>query len=94
MCVITTVFNQAVDIPSLGAVAIVAGGKSYVKLIQRIRSTRTFSGETATGHLTKTEGIVYYPYDRAPWLQNHSNQALKIFTELCSTHPKNQIIEV
>ncbi|HLX53473.1 MAG TPA: DEAD/DEAH box helicase family protein [Aquella sp.] len=94
MCVITTVFNQAVDIPSLGAVAIVAGGKSYVKLIQRIRSTRTFSGETATGHLTKTEGIVYYPYDRAPWLQNHSVAALKIFSELIAQHSLNKMVSV
>jgi len=94
MCVVTTIFNQAVNIPSLGAVAIMAGGKSFNRIIQRIRSTRTFSGKTARGHLTKKRGIVYYPFDECTMLTSHSDEAVDILRGLVYEHDANELIYV
>lgn len=92
MCVVTTLFEEATDIPSLGAVCIMAGGKSEIKLKQRIRSSRTFSGQTAKGYYNKVRGYVWYPKDNADYVRSHSVKCEAILQKLAKEHPRNKII--
>jgi superfamily II DNA or RNA helicase len=92
MCVVTTLFDEATDVPSLGAVCMLAGGKTEIRLRQRIRSTRTFSGPTARGHYNKTRGYVWYPIDQADFLQSHSTKCLKILKSIVQEHPENELV--
>lgn len=94
MCVVTTLFDEATDVPSLGAVCMLAGGKTEIRLRQRIRSTRTFSGETAQGHYEKTRGYVWYPVDQADFLKSHSTKCLKVLRSIVKEHPQNEIVWV
>lgn len=92
MGVISTLLDEAVDIPSLGAVALAAGGKSYIKLFQRLRSLRTFEGETAKGYFKKDRGYVLYVKDRAPTLNSHSDRCIKYLQGLVEQHPENDLV--
>jgi superfamily II DNA or RNA helicase len=94
MCVVTTLFDEATDVPSLGAVCMLAGGKTEIRLRQRIRSTRTFSGETARGYYTKTRGYVWYPIDQADFLRSHSIKCLKTLRAIVKEHPLNELLWV
>lgn len=94
MCVVTTLFDEATDVPSLGAVCMLAGGKTEIRLRQRIRSTRTFSGETAKGYYTKTRGYVWYPIDQADFLRSHSTKCLKTLRAIVKEHPLNELLWV
>jgi superfamily II DNA or RNA helicase len=91
-CVITTLFDEAVDVPSLGAVALLAGGKSKIKLKQRLRSTRVFDGDTVYGRYTKDRGYVWFPFDQCDFLRSHSQSNLAILKDLVSQHPDNELI--
>lgn len=92
MTVITTLMDEAVDIPSLGAVALMAGGKSSIKLIQRLRSLRTFEGQTSKGYYIKKRGYVLYPNDSAPFLSSHSASCASILRKLVKESEKNEWI--
>lgn len=95
MCVITTLFDEATDVPSLDAVAIAAGGRSTVKIEQRIRSTRAFSGHLRSGFYSKERGYVFYPQDQADFLKSQSSKMTKILESVYSQHPeRNEYIEV
>ena len=89
MCVITTLFDEAVDVPSLGAVAILAGGKSKIKLKQRLRSLRSFDGETSKGYEKKVRGYAWVPYDRGKYVEEHSRKTLRELRALVNEHPRN-----
>jgi superfamily II DNA or RNA helicase len=91
-CVITTLFDEAVDVPSLGAVALLAGGKSKIKLKQRLRSTRVFDGDTVYGRYTKDRGYVWFPFDQCDFLRSHSQSNLAILKDLVSQHPDNKLV--
>ena len=91
LAVITTLFDEAVDVPSLDAVAVMAGGKSKIKLKQRIRSTRSFKGETIYGHTVKTRGYVWIPYDQAKFIKAHSQKNLKELREIVAEHSLNTL---
>lgn len=93
-CVISTLFDEAVDIPSLDAVAIMAGGKSSVKLIQRIRCTRVCDTMLRGGHYVKRRGYLFYPLDRADFLRGHSTSQSKILKDLVAQHPQNRYYEL
>lgn len=92
MAVITTLMDEAVDIPSLGAVVLMGGGKSSVKLIQRIRSLRTFEGDTELGYYEKDRGYVLYLKDQADFLRSHSTECIRLLKELVREHPSNEIV--
>ena len=91
MVVITTLFDEAVDVPSLDAVAVLAGGKSKIKLKQRIRSTRAFQGTTALGTYKKARGYVWMPYYQDKYLLEHSKKRLKEIKEVVAEHPLNRL---
>ena len=93
-CVVTTLMDEATNIPSLDAVALAAGGKSKTRLIQRLRNLRTFDGDTEDGRYTKDRGYVYMTIDNAPYLKTHSNINLKNLRALAGEHPDNQIIKI
>jgi superfamily II DNA or RNA helicase len=91
MVVITTLFDEAVDVPSLDAVAVLAGGKSKIKLKQRVRSTRAFEGETAIGTYKKTRGYVWMPFYQDKYLVEHSRKRLRELKEVVAEHPLNKL---
>ena len=93
-CVITTLMDEATDVPSLDCVAIAAGGKQKKTLIQRLRNLRMFSGETADGYYTKERGYIYITEDAAPFVQSHSKTNIKNLRELAKQHEQNEIIRV
>jgi superfamily II DNA or RNA helicase len=92
MCVITTLFDEAVDVPSLDAVAVLAGGKSKIKLKQRIRSTRAFKGTTVLGESTKKRGYVWIPHYEEKYLKDHSKKRLKELKEIVAEHKLNELV--
>lgn len=92
MCVVTTLFDEATDIPSLGAVCMLAGGKAEIRLRQRIRSTRTFSGDTALGYYVKKRGYVWYPVDDADFVKTHSAKCMTLLRSIVSEHDDNELI--
>lgn len=94
MCVATTLFDQATDIPSLGFVALMAAGKSKIKLKQRLRCTRVFAGETALGWYNKIRGFVYMPYDHSDFVEEHSRINNKLLKDLVKEHPDNEYHEL
>lgn len=91
MCVITTLFDEAVDVPSLNAVAILAGGKSKIKLKQRLRSLRSFDGVTSKGAEKKTRGYVWIPYDRGKYIEDHSKKTIAELRALVKEHDLNKM---
>lgn len=93
-CVISTLFDEAVNIPSLDAVALVAGGKSTVKAEQRLRATRSCDKVLRTGRYTKTRGFVYYPIDRADYLIGHSASTKAFYKGIAAQHPDNKVVEL
>lgn len=90
MLVASTLMDEAVDVPSLSCVAMLAGGKSPVKLEQRIRCDRSFSGDTALGHFEKDRGFVWFPRDTADFLTSHANNNIKLLKEICNEHPLHE----
>jgi superfamily II DNA or RNA helicase len=92
--VITTLMDEATNIPSLDAVALAAGGKSKVKLVQRLRNLRTFSGETSEGFYTKERGFVFITKDNTDFLRSHSTLNVSYLTDLVSQHPDNTHEEI
>ena len=94
-CVITTLLDEAVNIPSLDAVIYASGGKSTVKAVQRIRSTRTFSGTLHDGReYTKIRGYIFFPIDNAPILKKHSRATLTTIKEYIKDSEKNNIKDI
>jgi len=71
--VISTLLDEGVDIPSLDAVIIAAGGKSSIKVFQRLRCI--------TPYKDKKFGIVIDFEDRSKYLQKHSRERIKIYKE-------------
>ena len=94
MCVISTLLDEAANIPSLGAVLIASNQKTQIRTIQRMRSTRVFEGETAQGFVKKERGYVYTTIDMAPYLDEHSKRKVSILKDYLSGHEANEVIEV
>lgn len=86
LCVVSTLFDEAVDIPTLDAIVYASGGKSRVKAIQRLRCTRSAPD--------KERGYAYLPIDSHPTLEKHSKETLKHLEEFFGNHPKNEIIRL
>jgi superfamily II DNA or RNA helicase len=68
----TTLADEGLDIPTLGAVVLASGGKSETRALQRVgRSLRPSPG--------KKQAVVVDFFDNAPFLREHSIQRLEIF---------------
>ena len=89
-CLISTVFDEATDVPSLDVVVVAAGGKSSVKAEQRLRSMTAFSGELRTGYYEKEDAFLYLPLDQADFLTTHTRKTLKILKGIVRQHPSNR----
>lgn len=94
MCAISTLLDEAANIPSLGAVLIASNQKTQIRTIQRLRSLRTFKGKTVHGHWEKTRGYVYTTIDHAPYLKDHSKKKVKIIKEYLEGHDLNEVIKL
>lgn len=92
--VVTTVMEEAVDVPTLDCIVLAAGGKSALKVRQRLRNTRVFDGNTRSGRYKKSRGFVYYPYDNADFLRTHSRDTLSHLRKIVKEHPDNKIIHI
>lgn len=94
LAIASTLIDEAVDLPSLDGVAYASGGKSRVKAIQRLRCTRTFSGETIYGKETKDRGYAYLPIDSHKNLRPHSVETRDYILDFFENHPQNEHIEL
>lgn len=90
--VISTLLNEATDIPSLDVSVLASGGKSKVRLLQRIRSLRKFEGYLRTGYYKKTKGFVYLPYDNCAFLEKHSKENLATLKKMIKEHEANKLV--
>lgn len=91
-CVITTLLDEAVDIPSLDVVILAAGGKSQTKLTQRLRNLTKFEGELSTGHYKKERAYILYLNDDADFLKTHSKTNIKNLKQIVKQHKRNEFI--
>jgi superfamily II DNA or RNA helicase len=89
--VISTLFDEAVDVKSLDGVAIASAGKSTVKIIQRIRSTRKFEGYINGVKVVKEVGYVFYPLDQTGCFASQSRQCLRMLKAEVAKSPLNKI---
>ncbi len=95
MGVITTVLDEATNIPSLDAVILAAGGRSAIKLEQRaMRCATMFQGELRTGFYHKKCGYIVYLKDQADFLSSQSRENIKLLKEFSSDHRSNSYAEV
>ncbi len=83
--VISTVLEEAVNIPGLDAVVIAAGGKSWIKSLQRIRSSRPHEG--------KTRGYVAYFADQGAYMYRHSQEVHTQMKKYAAQHSDNVMEE-
>lgn len=93
MCVMSTLLDEAANIPSLGAVLIASNQKTQIRTIQRMRSLRTFKGTTIHGEWEKTRGYVFTTIDHAPYLKEHSKKKVKIIKEYLEGHELNEVVD-
>ena len=70
-CLITTLGDEGVDIPSLDATIVAAGGKSAIKVFQRMRCMTPYPG--------KTHAIVVDFNDPYKYLSSHSKKREKLY---------------
>lgn len=94
LTVISTLFDEAVDIKTLDGVAIMAAGKSTVKIIQRIRSTRVFEGYINGVYTKKEVGYVYYPVDSTRYFKTQSQTCLRMLKKEVNSSPHNKIYKI
>jgi len=72
--VVTTLLNQAIDIPTLDSLVLATAGRSAVQLVQRMRMTRAAPG--------KRLSYLLMFYDHAPALDRQSKERLRVLREL------------
>lgn len=84
--VASTLMDEATDVASLSCVVMLAGGKSSIKLEQRIRCDRIFEGMTVDGYFAKERGYVWFPRDHADFLTSHSDKNVKLLRSICDEH--------
>jgi len=77
LCLITTLGDEGIDIPSLDAVIIAAGGKSAIKIFQRLRNLTTYKNPK-TGEEKKNAIVVDF-LDPWKYLKTHSNKRKKLY---------------
>jgi len=70
-CLITTLGDEGIDMPSLDATIIAAGGESAIKVFQRLRCLTPFEG--------KTHAIVVDFMDPYKYLKSHSKKREKLY---------------
>ena len=71
LCLITTLGDEGVDIPSLDATIIAAGGESAIKAFQRMRCM--------TPYADKHHAIIVDFLDPYKYLRRHSNKRAKLY---------------
>ena len=75
LCLITTLGDEGIDSPSLDAVVIAAGGKSAIKVFQRLRCLTPYKTETEE----KKSAIVVDFIDNFRYLKSHSNKRKRLY---------------
>lgn len=70
-CLITTLGDEGIDIPSLDVTIVAAGGESAIKAFQRLRCMTPFEG--------KKHAIIIDFLDPYKYLKRHSNKRAKIY---------------
>lgn len=75
MILITTLGNEGLDIPSLDAVIIAAGGKSAILIFQRLRCLTPYKTDTEE----KKHAIVVDFLDANKYLRAHSNKRKRLY---------------
>lgn len=94
LVVVTTLMEEASDVPSLDAVAIMSGQVSSVRQEQRIRCDTRFEGDTVFGFEVKERAYVFYPYDQAEIVEKHSKETVKLYKTICAEHPDYELIMI
>lgn len=84
--IVSTLMDEALDLPPLDVVILAPGGKSVTKFIQRLRNLSYFEG--------KDRGYVVYFMDTARWLDRHSKTTKKLIYSIVEQHKQNKCVEV
>lgn len=83
-CIISTLLEEATDVPSMDVLIIAAGGKNKKTLIQRaMRCCTKYPG--------KKRGYIIVPYDQADFLETHSKAVFGHMKDYAKEHPKNRL---
>jgi superfamily II DNA or RNA helicase len=90
---ISTVLDEAVDIPSLDTVVLAGGGKSTVKAEQRVRCSRGCKTLPDGTPYEKKRGYVYVYRDHADWLTFHYTNVKNTLLALTTQHHENEFYE-
>jgi len=85
LCLITTLGDEGVDIPNLDAVVIAAGGKSAIKVFQRLRCMTPYK----TAAEEKKSAIVVDFIDNYKYLRAHSFKRRRLY----KSEPSFKIVE-
>lgn len=93
-CLITTLFEEAADVPSLDCVIYAGCGRQKKNAIQRMRNTRAFKGELRTGFYHKKRGTLFYPVDQCDFLKSQSTAILKVLKEEVASHETNKWVNL
>jgi len=75
LCLITTLGDEGIDVQNLDVVVIAAGGKSAIKVFQRLRCLTPYKTETEE----KTSAIVVDFLDPYKYLKTHSNKRKRLY---------------
>ena len=75
MTLITTLGDEGVDLPSLSATIIAAGGESAIKVFQRLRCLTPFT----RGSQSKEHAIIVDFLDPYKYLKTHSNKRKRLY---------------
>ena len=73
LCVVSTLFEEGIDVPSLDFTINAAGGLSNISTLQRMRSITAFEGK-------QTCGIIDFMHD-CRYLKKHSERRLELYRE-------------
>lgn len=79
-CLITTLGDEGIDIPSLDSTIIASGGESAIKAFQRLRCMTPYPG--------KTSAIVVDFMDPYKYLKQHSKKRLRLYR----TEPRFRVV--
>lgn len=88
--VVSTTFDEAVNVPTLDCVVLAASGKSDIKLEQRMRNTRSFNGDLETGYYCKRRGHTLLLRDQCDFLGSHAKTNLANMRRILQAHPANK----
>lgn len=82
-CIVSTLLDEAIDLPSLDVIVVADVRKSGIKAMQRLRSMTAREGKQ------RATAVFFLPTD-VPYLEEHASRAIRF---LCSEQPPFRVYE-